>query len=555
MSEYVEIVPLGGVGEFGMNCAALRCEEGLILVDAGMTFPSSDSGGDFGVNVVVPEIAYLRERRDDLLGIFLTHGHEDHIGATAYILEEIQVPVYGNPLTLGLVENRLKERGLREASQLIPIQSREVVRLGPFEVEPIRLTHSFPESFAYSIVTPAGRILWTGDFKFDQTPIDGQLSDVHRLASCGEEGVLALFSDSTNSVVPGLCPSEHSVRAPLRSHFLQCSGRIVISCFSTSIHRMQIVLDLAREFGRRVAPVGRSLIANLHKAAELGYLKIPEGVLASVGSAKELPARELAILASGSQGEPMSAMSRLAVGELKGIEIQEGDLVILSARLIPGNEKRISRLIDHFYRRGARVVDSRRTGVHASGHGCQEDLKLMINLTRPRHFVPIHGDYRQLKEHCCLAQEQGIEPERIHLIENGDVLRLEPDKAYLADKVTVGRRFIDEGRTGEVHEMVLRDRRYLSEDGFLVIVLRMDRFGGDLIGDPELISRGFVMMEESENLVEETRGEVIRIIEETPVEEIADEEIFKEILRKGLKRYLRKKTGKRPMILPVTLEI
>ncbi len=547
----MEMIPLGGVGEFGMNCSAIRYGDSIILVDAGMTFPRSDQGSGLGVNVVVPDIEFLREHRDQLLGIFLTHGHEDHIGAISYIINEIPLPIYGSRLALGLVGNRLRERKLK--AELIPIQARQQLEVGPFRIEPIFVTHSFPESFAFAIETAAGRILWTGDFKFDQSPIDGRTSDMHRLASLGEEGVVALFSDSTNSSLPGLCPSEYSVWEPMRNLFRTSTGKIVVTCFSSSIHRMQIVLRLAREFGRKVMLAGRSLTSTLHKASDLGYLSIPEGVL--VHSVKDLPDERVVILASGSQGEPMSAMSRLAVNEFKGVRIVEGDLVVLSARMIPGNENRIGRLVDHFYRRGARVIEPVGTGVHASGHGFREDLKLMMSLIRPRYFIPIHGDYRQLKEHTLLARQQGIDPDHILLIENGDVLRLDPDQAEVVDKVHVGRRFIDEGYTGEVHEMVLRDRRFLSEDGFLVVVLRMDRFEGSLIGDPELISRGFVLMEDAEDLMEATRQEVVKIIDGTPAEELRDEELFGEILRKRLKKFLRKATGKRPMILPVMLEI
>lgn len=555
MNDSLEVIPLGGVGEFGMNCSVLRSNGTAILVDAGMTFPRSDKGSELGVNVVVPEIDYLLERRDEVQAIFLTHGHEDHIGAVSYIVDEINVPVYGSPLTLGLVENRLKERGLDSKVELRTLEPRKPVEAGDFTVEPIRVTHSFPESFAFAIQCAAGRLLWTGDFKFDQTPIDGISSDLHRLAAHGEEGVLALFSDSTNSHAPGLCPSEHSVWEPFRALFRKAEGKVVISCFSSSIHRMQIVLDLAREFGRKVALAGRSLNQNLHIASDLGYLKVPTDILINTNQIGDLDSDRVIILAAGSQGEPMSAMSRLALDEFRGAGISEGDLVILSTRVIPGNEMRIGAMVDHFYRRGARVVMSSEAKVHASGHGFREDLKLMISLIRPRYFIPIHGDYRQLKEHTVVAREQGIPQEDIHLIENGDVLRISQDKAEVVDHVHAGRRFIDEGHTGEVHELVLRDRRFLSEDGFLVVVMRMDRFAGELIGDPEIISRGFVLMEDAEDLLEDAKQVVVEAIDETDPEKLRDEDLFKEEVRKRLKRFLRKRTGKRPMILPVTLEI
>lgn len=555
MKDYAEVIPLGGLGEFGMNCAALRSSGGMILIDAGMTFPQTDLGSGLGVNVVVPDITFLRQNKDELKAIFLTHGHEDHIGAVSYIVEELPVPVYGSPLTLGLVKHRLLERNLLDRVELRVLEARRPVDMAPFRVEPLLMTHSFPESFAFAIDTPGGKIVWSGDFKFDQTPVDGQTSDLHGLASHGEDGVAALFSDSTNSQNPGLCGSEMSVMQPLRDHFLRTKGRLIVSCFASSIHRIQIVLDLAAERGRRVAAAGRSLVSNIEKASELGYLNPPPGVLISLTDVDGYDPEELVLLVSGSQGEPMSALSRLAVDEFRGVRVAAGDVVILSARVIPGNEKRIANLVNHFYRRGAQVVDPRESRVHVSGHAFREDLKLMINLTRPRFFVPIHGDYRQLKEHALLAEMQGVPPENIHLIESGDVLRIEAHKAEVVGKAAVGRRFIDEGHGGEVHEVVLRDRRFLSEDGFIVVVLRMDRYEGELIGEPELISRGFILMEESEELVESAKDEIARIIRESSAEEIADEELFKEILRKGLRRFLRKKTGKRPMILPVTLEI
>ncbi|HSR50349.1 MAG TPA: ribonuclease J [Acidobacteriota bacterium] len=553
--ENIEVVPLGGVGEFGMNCSVLRCNDTAILVDAGMTFPRSDKGSELGVNVVVPEIDYLHDIGDQLKAIFLTHGHEDHIGAVSYVVEEINVPVYGSALTLGLVENRLKERKLDSQVDLRTMKARERIEMGDFTVEPIRVTHSFPESFAFAIECSAGRILWTGDFKFDQTPIDGVTSDLHRLAAHGEKGVLALFSDSTNSHAPGLCPSEHSVWEPMRALFRKAEGKVVVSCFSSSIHRMQIILDLAQEFGRKVALAGRSLNQNLHKASDLGYLKVPPDVLINANQIDNYHPHHIILMAAGSQGEPMSAMSRLALDEFRETGVGEGDVVILSTRVIPGNEMRIGAMVDHFYRRGARVVMSGDANIHASGHGFREDLKLMISLIRPKYFIPIHGDYRQLKEHTVVAQEQGIAPANIHLIENGNVLRISKEQAEVVDQVHAGRRFIDEGYTGEVHELVLRDRRFLSEDGFLVVVLRMDRFAGELIGDPEIISRGFILMEDAEELLEEAKQIVLDTIEETPAEKLRDEDLFKELVRKRLKRFLRKKTGKRPMILPVTLEI
>lgn len=555
MEEAIEIIPLGGLGEFGMNCTAVRFGSELILLDAGMGFPSAALGNDLGVDLIVPDITFLKEHQQEFRAIFLTHGHEDHSGAISYIINELPVPVYGSRLTLGLVRERLKERRLEEAADLREVQARQVVEVGPFQVEFLHVTHSFPDSFCLGIQTPLGRIVWSGDFKFDQTPVDRKLSDIHRLSLYGEEGVLALFSDSTNSGVPGLSPSEFSVYEPLRNLFARANGKIIITTFASAINRIQIVLDLARERGRKVVPAGRSMVSNIRTALDLGYLNAPADLLVSVGDLRSLPPEQVVILASGSQGEPMSALSRLAIDEFKGVRVEENDIVILSARIIPGNEKLIFNMVNHFYRRGARVFDPTHSPIHVSGHGFRDDLKLMMNLTRPRFFIPIHGEYKQLKTHALLALNQQMDPERVIIIENGDVLRLTANRAEVTDKISIGRRFIDEGFLEEVHDMVLRDRRYLSEDGFVVVVLRVDRLTGELIGEPEILSRGFVLMEDSEELMAATRNEVAAVVAETPLEEKQDEDLFKEILRKRLKRFLRKQTGKRPVILSVTIEI
>lgn len=553
MSDFLEVIPLGGVGEFGMNCAALRFGEDMILIDAGVTFPGGDLGTDLGVDVIAPEISFLQEHQHQLRGILLTHGHEDHAGGVSYVISDIPVPVYGSRLTLGMLAERLKERQLDGPVELHTIEARQKLKLGCFEIEPLHVTHSFPDSFCFALSTPIGQLIWTGDFKFDQTPIDRRLSDLTRLSDYGEKGVLALFSDSTNSEIPGLCASEFVIYEALRTLFRKATRKIIVGSFASSIHRIQIIFDLAQEFRRKIAPVGRSMISNIRVASELGYLHFPEQSLISAGQIKQFPPEEILILATGSQGEPRSALSRMAVNELKNAEAGEGDFVILSARVIPGNEKLISNMINHFYRRGAEVYDARNAPVHVSGHGLRDDLKLMINLVRPKFFVPIHGEFKQLKNHATLARDQGISAERISIIENGDVLRLSPERLEITGKVKAGRRFIEERRE-EVHEIVLRDRRSLSADGFVVVVLRIDRVTGELIGKPELVSRGFVLMDTSEELIEAARDAVMEVVAETPVEERQDEELFKDTIRKGLRRFLRKQTGKRPMILPVTIE-
>lgn len=555
MSGRLEVIPLGGMGEFGMNCAALRAGDDLILVDAGMMLPGRRPVTSLGVDLMVPDISFLLENRRQLRGIVLTHGHEDHAGGVSYIIDQLQVPVYANRLTLGLVSSRLRERGLHKEADLRSLEADRPVDLGVFQVEPLRVTHSFPESFCFAIRTPAGRIVWTGDFKFDQTPIDGHRSNLARLAELGQEGVLALFSDSTNADVPGLSPSESSVYEPLENLFRQADGKIILATFASSMHRIQIVLDLAREVGRMVVPMGRSMVSNIRLASRLGYLSTDSEVLRSRDDLARIPSERLVVLASGSQGEPMSAMSRLAVDQVSQVRIEPGDLVLLSSRIIPGNEKAIGQMISNFYRRGARVLDSRHQPIHASGHGYQEDLKLMIDLTRPRFFVPIHGEFRQLAAHASLARRQGIPPDRVHLLESGEVLGLGPDKAESLGRVPAGRRFIDEGIRRQVDRNLLRDRRFLATDGILVVGLRLDRMSWELIGEPELISRGFVQPEDSEDLMRETRARIRRLVSETGANGKRDEGLLEEMLQTGLKRFLRKRTRKRPLIVPMMLAL
>lgn len=554
MNDHFEILPLGGIGEFGMNCTVLRYADEMILVDAGIAFPSGVLGTELGVETIVPNISFLRENREKLHAILLTHGHEDHAGSVPYVINEIPIPVFATALTLELVREKLRERQLLDTADLRQIEARQIFTLGSFTIEPIHVAHSFPDALGFAISTSSGCIIWTGDFKFDQTPIDGKVSDMARLSEYGEKGVLALFSDSTNSEVPGLASSEFTMYEALRNLFANAKKKIIVGSFSSSIHRIQIILDLAKELGRKVAPIGRSMVSNVRTAADLNYLHIPPDLLISASEIKNYPSHEILVLATGTQGEPRAALSRMAVNQLKWMEVEEGDLIIISARVIPGNEKLVANMANHFHQRGAQVYDSRTSLVHASGHGHQDDLKLMINLTRPRFFVPIHGEFSQLKKHAALARQQGIPADHVKIIENGDILRLTRDSAEITGQVKAERRFIDKGIPKEVHEMVLRDRRYLSEDGFVVLVLPMDRSTGKLIADPEMVSRGFVTMDSSEELVRATLDQVHMLVADTPIEKKQDQQIFKEILRSSLKRFLRKQTGKRPIILPVIVE-
>jgi len=561
MSDFLEVIPLGGLGEFGMNCTAVRYGEEFFLIDCGLAFPRGDQGFELGIQVIVPDFTFVRANRGRLRGVVLTHGHEDHTGAISYLLQDLQdlvVPVYGSSLTLALVAERLQEKRLLSRVQLHEVAARRMIDFGPLQVEPLHVTHSYPDSFCLVIHSPSGRIVWSGDFKFDQTPIDGKVSDLHRLAAYGEDGVLALFSDSTNSLNPGLAPSEFLVYEPLRDIFRRSTRRVIASTFASSIHRIQIFFQLAREFDRLVCPVGRSMMTNIRIARELGYLQVPDGAILSSSEAADLPPEKTLILASGSQGEPMSALSRLAVDQLKDLKVEDGDTVILSTRIIPGNEMSIARLVNHLYRRGARVYDSSHSLVHVSGHGYRDDLKLLINLVKPKFFVPIHGEYRQLKTHYWIAQDQGIPEDRCVLAESGDVLRIGPNEASVVGRVQVGRRFIDEGAMEQVHEEVLRDRRFLAEDGFVVVILQIDRYTGRLIHPPEILSRGFMQMEEEDlgnGLLCATREKIVEIVQNTPIEEKQDEELFNEILRKELRKFLRKRTGKRPLVLTLVIEV
>ena len=554
MNPSLEIIPLGGIGKFGMNCTALRYGDQMILIDAGARFPGGSSGMDLGINIVVPDISFLKENQDQLQAILLTHGHEDHAGGIPYIINEIPLPIYGTALTLGLVTARLKEHGLYQTTTLNHIESRKSFKIGPFEIEPLHVTHSFPDALCFSISTPVGRIIWTGDFKLDQRPIDNKLTDVERLSDYGKKGVLALFSDSTNSEVQGSAPSESTVYELLRILFRKAEKKIIISCFASSIHRIQIILDLAQEFDRKVVALGRSMVSNIRIASRLKYLHFPDNVLLSRNQARKLPDHQLIVLASGSQGEPMAAMNRIATGAMKNVTVQKGDMAIISSRIIPGNEKAISNMIDQFHYNDASIFDSHHSSVHVSGHGLSDDLKLMIDLTKPQFFIPIHGQLRQLKTHASLAYNQGIPLKQIYVIENGDVLKLSQDSAQVSEKIHTGERFIDDGALGEVHKTVLQDRLHLSRSGFLAVILQINMTENKLTGTPELISRGFISVDTSEKIMEEARNGISKLAQINIGGENKNTDILKEDIIKYLKSLINKKTGKRPIIIPIIIE-
>jgi ribonuclease J len=550
--KHVEIVALGGLGEFGMNMMSIRYDGNIIVVDAGLMFPRNDL---LGVDLVVPDLTYLLERRDEVRAVILTHGHEDHIGGLPFFLREIQVPVYGTSLTLGFARQRLDEEGLLEQTDLRLIRARDVIDVSGMRIEFIRVTHSVADTVGFALTTAVGTIVHTGDFKFDQSAPDGMLSDYSRLCALGEQGVLALLSDSTNSERSGYTPSEIVVRRSLEQIFPLIPRKIIVACFASSSHRIQIILDLAEEFGRKVVPVGRSMVQNIAICRELGHLRVPPDVLLEADEGKTLPAEELILLSTGSQGEPASALSRLALGKHKEFQVEDGDAVIFSARVIPGNETRVSHLINHFCRRGAQIYDESRWMVHVSGHASREDLKLMLNLIRPRFFLPIHGEYRQLYNHALVAEETGIPSERILLAESGDIITLSPDAMGVQGRAPVGRRLIDAGGIAELDELVVRDRQHLSEEGVVLAVVPLNKSTGLVEGLPELVSRGHIQENTGADLMAEARQVILNTVEACTNEERVDSVVLTEAIRADLKRFFRKRTATRPMIVPVILEI
>ena len=550
----LEVVPLGGLGEFGMHMLALTWDDTTILVDAGVMFPDPEL---LGVDLIIPDLAYLQQK-GCVAALVLTHGHEDHIGAVPYVLPHVDGPVYGTPLTLALVEPKLVEHGIDvRGARLTALRPPDRVHVGPFEIEFIRVTHSMPDCVGLAIHTPAGVVVHTGDFKIDQTPIDGEHFDLHRFGELGTAGVLALFADSTNVDRRGFTGSELEVVEAFEEIFTSARGRLVVAAFSSSIYRMQILVDLAAQFERKVAFVGRGMIENSQIAQRLGYLRIPAGLQIRDADVPTLPAQDVLCLCTGSQGEPASALSRIAIDDHRYVKIGADDTVVLSARSIPGNEKGIGRVINHVARRGADVVHEGIKHVHVSGHGSEEELKLMLSLVKPRHFVPVHGEYRQLAQHARIANRVfvGLEPRPgILLAENGDVLHIDRDGARVAEKAPVGRVLIDGTRTGEVGDEVLRDRRHLAEDGLVVPVVAINKQTGALEGVPDLVTRGFVM-EDGQGLLADGARLLAEVIDQASVEERTDQGLIKEKLRVELRRFIRKRSGRRPLVLPVIMEI
>ena len=551
-SQSLTAIPLGGLGEFGMNMMALRLGDEIIVIDAGMMFPESEL---LGVDLVIPDITYLKQNRAHVRAIVLTHGHEDHIGALPYILRDLNVPVYGTRFTLALVKKRLDEAGLLESSTLREVLPGRLVEVGPFEIEFISVTHSTVDCVALAIRTPLGVVIHTGDFKIDQTPVGGAPFDLHSFAKYGTEGVLALFSDSTNVERPGFTPSERAIVPRIEELCRSAPRRVILSCFASSIHRIQQVIDIASRVGRKVAFVGRSMVDNVEIAHSLELLHIPDGMVVRPQDIRGFDPKRIIILASGSQAEPMSSLSRIAVDNHRFVSVDENDSVILSARIIPGNEKSIFRMLDHMFRRRALVYYDNSAGtIHVSGHASQEEQKLLLQLVKPKYFIPVHGEYRHLFRHAALAYQLGSVSQEILLLEDGRPVEFTEDGARRLEPVTAGRVCVDSGSLEEIEEVVIRDRKHLSEDGIVVPIIAIDKHTGKMESHPEIVTRG-LMSDNGQELITGARVVVMKTVEESNAEEKSDWGVIKEKIRVDLKRYINKQTSKRPLILPVILEV
>ncbi len=547
-------IPLGGLGEFGMNMMALRCGDEIIVIDAGLMFPEAEL---LGVDIVIPDITYLKQRKQQVKAIFLTHAHEDHIGAVPYVLADLDVPVYGTRFTLALVRKRLEEHGLLEDADLREIAAGQSVSIGPFKVEFLSVTHSTIDCLALAVRTPLGTIIHTGDFKIDHTPVDGRSFDLDAFAGYGREGVLALFSDSTNVERPGYTPSERAVVPRFEELFRAAPKKIVVSCFSSSVHRIQQVIDIAVASGRKVGVVGRSMVDNLEIAHSLNRLRIPDGSMVRPQDIRTFDPKRLVVLASGTQAEPMSALSRISVDNHRLLTIEQSDTVILSARIIPGNEKAIFRMIDHFFRRQVLVYyeGGRSAPIHVSGHAAQEEMKLLLSLVRPKYFVPLHGEYRQLFQHAALAQQMGAVSGEVILLESGQPIEFTATGAFRREPVPAGRVLVDSGSLEEIEEVVVRDRRHLAEDGVVVTIIAIDKHTGRIESAPEIVTRGFLPSDDGQEVMNKAREVILKTLEQSTSEEKTDWSVMKEKIRADLKRFLNKQTAKRPLILPVILEI
>lgn len=547
----IKIIPLGGLGEVGKNITVIEYKDDIVVIDCGMTFPEDEM---LGIDVVIPDISYLLKNKEKVRGFVLTHGHEDHIGALPYILPKLNVPIYGTKLTLGLLDSKLKEHNINNVSMNV-VKHGDVIKLGALEVEFIRTSHSIPDSSALAIHSPVGTIIHTGDFKVDFTPIDGDVIDLNRFAELGNKGVLALLSDSTNAERPGYTMSEKTVGNTFREIFANHKHRIIVATFASNIHRIQQIIDASEDNNRKVVLSGRSMVNNVGVAMELGYLRIKEGTLIDINEMNKYPDNEITIITTGSQGEPMSALSRISSSEHKKIQLQPEDLVIISATPIPGNEKTVSKVINNLVKKGTEVIFESLADVHVSGHACQEEQKLILTLVKPKFFVPVHGEYRHLKKHAEIAQSLGIPKEKIFMLDNGDVLEITKNSAVVTGSVPADNVLVDGLGIGDVGNIVLRDRKHLSEDGLIVVVVTMSKREGKVLAGPDIISRGFVYVRESEDLMEEARNIVREVLNECERKNITDWATLKSNIRETLKNHLYGKIKRNPMILPIIMEV
>ncbi len=542
----LRVVPLGGLGEIGKNCTAFQYGDDVVLVDAGVMFPEEEL---YGVDLVIPDFGFLRRSGRRLLGVFVTHAHEDHVGGLAFLLREFRVPVYGTALTVGLVRNKVRQGDLRV------VRPRQRVRLGPFEAEWVRVAHSVPDSCSVVVRTPVGNVVVSGDFKFDQTPIDGRPTDVARLAELGEEGVLALLLDSTNVERPGITPSERVVGDRLAQLLAEAPGRVLVTTFASNVHRLQQAFDAAARTHRKVAAVGRSMVEVIRTASELGYLKFARDSYVPVEEANRLPDRKVLLLVTGSQGEPLSALTRISTGVHRQVRIKKGDTVVFSASPIPGNEAMVARTINHLFRQGAEVVYGPASGAHVSGHGSQEELRLMIHLLRPRFVVPVHGEYRHLVLNARLAQSVGVPRERVLVGENGTVFEFGDGRGRMAGKEEAGNVLVDGLGVGDVGAVVLRDRQHLARDGILIALVALDRHTGQLVQDPDVVSRGFVYQRGSEELMEAVKDKVRQAVDRCRRQGQTEFGAVRAEIRDQVSRLVYEKTGRQPMVLPLLVEV
>ena len=548
----VKIIPLGGVNEIGKNLTAIEYKNDIVVIDCGLKFPDEDM---YGIDIVIPDITYLLKNKEKVSGIFLTHGHEDHIGALPYVLKQLNVPVYGTKLTLGIVQSKLKEHGLLSSTELITVKPRDVIRLKSVSVEFIKTNHSIADSVAIAIHTPLGAVLHTGDFKVDYTPIDGEPMDFARFAELGKKGVLAMMADSTNVERPGYTKSERTVGESLSRIFSKAKGRIIVATFASNIHRIQQIIDAAAQYGRKVAVSGRSMENILQVAIELGYINTEKDMIVGIDQINKYNNDQVAIITTGSQGEPMSALARMAASEHRKVNIVPGDTIIISATPIPGNEKLVSRVIDQLFKKGADVVYGKDENVHVSGHACQEELKLMQTLVKPKYFIPVHGEYRQLKLHGELATSLGLPEENLLIADVGDVIEVNRSGIRKNGSVISGQIFVDGLGVGDVGNIVIRDRKHLSQDGILTVVVTLSKETKTIIAGPDIISRGFVYVRESERLMDEARDIVKGVFVKCEEQKITDWATLKSNVRDELRSFLYEKTKRKPMILPIIMEI